>query len=209
MSDKNLTTIYIVRHGQTEWNVLRKMQGHSDIPLNAMGEEQARQLAEELKDTPLDVAFSSDLMRAKRTAEIVALEHKLAVQTTEILRERNSGEFEGKPYALLDTYNKLLEKLSDEERFRYKIPPDRESDEELIKRILPFLRETAITHPQKSILMATHGGVMKVLLIHLGVGTYKTLTSHAIDNAAYIVLETDGVDFFVKKLKGITIRQEK
>jgi broad specificity phosphatase PhoE len=208
MNDKQLTKIYIVRHGETEWNVLRKMQGHSDIPLNALGEEQAKNLAQELKDIKLDLAFSSDLMRAKRTAEIVALEHRLEVQTTELLRERNSGDFEGQSYEVLDTYNKLLDKLSDQERYSYKIPPERESDEELINRIIPFMRETAITHPDKTILMATHGGVIKTLLIHLGVGNYKTLRAHAIDNAAYVVLETDGVDFFVKKLKGITILPE-
>ncbi len=208
MSDKKLTTIYIVRHGQTEWNVLKKMQGSSDIPLNSVGEEQAKQLAQELKDTPLDLAFSSDLMRAKRTAEIIALEHKLEVQITKLLRERASGDFEGKPYAVLDAYNELLDKMSDEERYTYKIPPERESDEELINRVIPFLRETAITHPSKTILMATHGGVLKALAIHLGIGTYKTIGSHSIENTAYIVLESDGIVFFVKKIKGITILLE-
>lgn len=67
-------TLYIVRHGQTDWNVRKIIQGHSDIPLNTEGQEQARVLAESLKNVHFDKIISSDLVRAKRTAEIVALE---------------------------------------------------------------------------------------------------------------------------------------
>src|SRR5258706_14102789 len=103
--NNNLTTFYIVRHGETDWNAERRLQGHSDIPLNENGELQAKNLADELQDITFDLAFSSDLLRAKRTAEIIALEHKLEVQTTKLIREKNYGSLEGKPSQIFREYN--------------------------------------------------------------------------------------------------------
>src|SRR3990172_8408752 len=102
--NNNYTTIYIVRHGETEWNIKGVMQGHSDSPLTKTGEKQAHQIAEELKEIHFDEIFSSDALRAKRTAEIIALERKMAVQAKTALRERNYGEFEGLPY---EKYNRV------------------------------------------------------------------------------------------------------
>ena len=87
----NLTTIYIVRHGETNQNVKRIIEGHGDTPLNENGEMQAKLISEKLRHVQFDLAFSSDLLRAKRTAEIIALEHNLLVETTRLLRERYYG----------------------------------------------------------------------------------------------------------------------
>src|SRR3989338_5919677 len=93
---QNFCTIYLVRHGETEWNEKKIIQGHSDIPLNKKGELQAKELGQEFKGIHFDAVFSSNLIRAKRTAEIAVLEKKLAVVTTNALRERMFGRFEGK-----------------------------------------------------------------------------------------------------------------
>src|SRR3989344_5835107 len=98
MQRAKLTTFYIVRHGQTEWNTKGLLQGHGDSPLTYLGVKQAEQIRDELKSIHFDAIFSSDLLRAKRTAEIVALERKIAVKTTQALRERDFGHFEGKPF---------------------------------------------------------------------------------------------------------------
>src|SRR3989339_1397072 len=94
----NYCHLYLVRHGETEWNVQKIIQGHKDIPLNQKGEKQARRLAKKLVKIKFGVVFSSDLLRAKRTAEIVVLEKKIAVKTTKTLRERHFGRFEGKSW---------------------------------------------------------------------------------------------------------------
>src|SRR5689334_14138742 len=96
----NMTTFYLIRHGETDWNNQHLLQGQIDIPLNAKGEEQAQELAQVLKDINFDLAFSSDLIRAKRTTEIVALEKQLMIETTKTLRERAFGEFEGQSIEL-------------------------------------------------------------------------------------------------------------
>ena len=92
---KNYCTIYLVRHGETEWNEKKLIQGYSDIPLNKKGELQAKQLGQEFNNIYFDAVFSSDLLRAKNSAEIIILEKKLTVATTKVLRERFFGRFEG------------------------------------------------------------------------------------------------------------------
>src|SRR3990167_4625255 len=89
-------TIYVVRHGESEWNVKGLIQGQSDSPLTQSGERQAFLLAKELKNIKFGAVFSSDLVRAKRTADMIALERSLAIQTSKALIERNFGKLEGK-----------------------------------------------------------------------------------------------------------------
>lgn len=88
-------TFYIVRHGETEWNAQGLMQGHLDSPLTSTGEEQARELAQTLLAIHFDHVFSSDLLRARRTAELLVIDRKFALNTTQLLRERTFGKYEG------------------------------------------------------------------------------------------------------------------
>lgn len=209
MSDQELTTFYIVRHGETDWNKNKIMQGQKDIPLNETGEQQAKDLAQLFKDIDFDLAFSSDLIRAKRTAEIVALEHQLTVETTKLLRERSFGRYEGQPSAALIAQIKLLRALTDDERRKHKVDDESESDEEVIGRFITFLRETAITHPGKTVLVGAHGGFFHVMLVHLGILSYPESDAMRIKNSGYIKLLTDGVDFFVKEIVGKEARVQK
>ena len=199
-------TIYLIRHGETEWNEKKLIQGHSDIPLNKKGEIQAKNLSKKLSHVKFTAVFSSDLIRAKRTAEIIALEKKIAVKTTKALRERYFGRFEGTSWEENKQYQNYLNKflkLSYKERYYKKPYEDTESDEKLMVRFIPFLRQVAVAYPDKNILIVAHGGVMRVFLIHLGYGTYITLPSGSINNTAYVRLMSDGVDFFIKETFGI------
>lgn len=89
------TEVLIIRHGQTDWNIEKRLQGHSDIPLNEKGIEQALALSEILKEEKLEAIFSSDLQRALRTANEIAKWHNLPVQIDADFRERSYGIFEG------------------------------------------------------------------------------------------------------------------
>ena len=191
-------------------NVKRILQGHSDFPLTEEGIKQVSILAKKLANIRFDHAFSSDLLRAKRTAEIIVLEHKLIVNTKKLLRERTFGRLEGRPY---DDYERKklrdavlkYESLQDKEKFSFKFREDIESDEEIVMRFLVFLREVSIAYIGKNVLVVSHGGIMRALLIHLGFGTYKTLQPGAIKNLGYFKLESDGVVFFIKETEGISI----
>lgn len=207
--NKNLATIYIARHGETEWNAKGLVQGHGDSPLTEAGIKQAKDLAKKLQSINFDAVFSSDLLRAKRTAQIIAQEKKIAVKTAQALRERSFGRFEGKH---IDEFRKELqkdleeyEKLADDQKFKYKFPtePKIHSDEELMRRFIPFLREVSVAYAGKIILIVTHGGVMRSFLVHLGYGTPAQLTWGTVENSAYLKLLSDGVDFFLKKVVGV------
>ena len=204
---KQNCTFYIVRNGETEGNVKKVFQGQTDYPLTNKGKKQAKESAVKFSGIRFDTVFSSDLMRAKKTAEIIAVEHRLIVITKKLLRERTFGRLEGKPHA---DYSRELkeailkfETLSEKEKFSFKFREDIESDAEIFSRFITFLREVSLAYPGKTLLVVSHGGMMRTLLIRLGFGTYKTLYPGIVKNLAYIKLESDGVNFFIKETEGI------
>lgn len=198
-----MTTLYITRHGKTEWNEKHIIQGHSDSPLTQEGKEQVKMLAGKLKDIKFDYIISSDLGRAIQTAEIINKEHQLTIKTTELLRERTYGEIEGKSSTEFKEWDELIKDLSDDEHYTFKFKPGIESDEEIYTRFMTFIREMAIIEPGKTVLIVSHGGFMRAVLVKLGLGNYKQLTHGAVTNSAFVKIETNGVDFFVKEFEGI------
>jgi len=208
MNAPEFCTIYLVRHGKTDWNDKKLVQGHTDIPLNLEGQITAKELAKEFGGVKFDRVYSSDLSRARETAEIIALEHQLAVETTKALRERNFGNLEGKSHSVFPEMNQILDSLDDKTRYSYKfdINMEMESDEEIMSRFLVFLRASAIANLGKTILMATHGGVIRAFLIKLGFLSYaRSEEKVEIRNLAFVKLESDGVNFFVRETSGIEI----
>lgn len=193
-------TLYLVRHGQTDWNANGITQGQADIPLNSEGIKQAQALGETLRKIKFDAVFSSDLVRAKKTAEILALERKMAIETTRFLRERRYGKFDGKPWQLMQEFYDTWVSLSKEKRMNYRPYKDYETDEEVISRFITFLRETAVRYTGKTVLIVCHGSMLRTLLNHLSEETYLL---GAVSNSGYIKLKSDGVNFFIKELKGI------
>jgi broad specificity phosphatase PhoE len=205
--EKNYCTIYLVRHGETEWNKKGIVMGQSDSPLTETGIEQVKATARELKDVNFDAIFSSDLHRAERTAEIIKLERQIAVQTSKALRERAYGHYEGtssEEYGnkFQASFNKL-EKLTEQERNKFKFDHDIESDEEVIGRMITQLREIAVAYPGKNVLVVGHGSCIRTFLTHTGYVKFGELKTGAISNGSVVVVLCDGIDFFIKEAKGI------
>lgn len=202
-------TFYIVRHGQTEWNAIDRIQGQLDSLLTQKGLEQAKETSEKLNNIHFDAIFSSDLLRSKRTAEIINLERNLEIQTEKSLRERAFGEHDGitgKEFAektkhLLEEY----EKLSVEEKWKFKFTKGYESDEELVTRFMTFLREIAVTYQNKTVLVVTHGGNLRTFLTRLGYAKHGKLTPGTFKNAGYVKVESDGIDFIIKEVEGVDL----
>jgi len=94
-----MTELLLIRHGETAWNAIRRLQGHLDIPLNAEGQRQAAALGRALQHERLDAIISSDLQRARQTAQAIAAPRGMTVQPERGLRERCYGAFEGMLYA--------------------------------------------------------------------------------------------------------------
>ena len=124
-----------------------------------------------------------------------------------MLRERSFGQIDGQVYEkIASEIKELLKKfweMSYQERYKLRVFPDMETDEEMMTRFFTFLRETAIAYPDKNILIVSHGNIMRTALIHLGFGTTQELPNGSIENTGYFVLQTDGIDFFIKETKGI------
>jgi len=211
MSDagKNYCTLYLVRHGETEWNKNHTVMGQMDSPLTSEGIKQVEATAEELKHIHFDAIFSSDSPRTQRTAEIIKLDRQLAIRTSKLLRERNFGHYEGKPSADYHEAVKHLlaekEQLTEQERWKFRFGDDMESDEELADRFIVQLREIAAAYPGKTVLVVTHGGCIRMFLIKSGYVKYGQLPGGAFRNAGYVKTLSDGVDFMIKKVDGINV----
>lgn len=129
-------TIYLVRHGETEWNVKKLIQGQKDIPLNEKGKKQAGKL----KKIKFDAIYSSDLKRAAETAKIIAGKRRLKIIKSTALRERYFGKFQGELFG--DSQNKsILELINRLKTTSIEDQNEIESDELIISRLMPFLRK--------------------------------------------------------------------
>lgn len=151
-----MTEMWLVRHGQTDWNLNGIYQGQSDIPLNETGIQQARDLAVELRQTRFERIYSSDLDRARQTAEIIAAELGVPVVVDARLREINQGVWEGKTIEYVrQTYQPDFSRNP-----KYITTPRAEGAESLVE-VLARMVEAAnayhAAHPGGRILLATHG----------------------------------------------------
>lgn len=159
--------IYIMRHGETDWNIQKRLQGRTDIPLNENGRDLARITAEALKDVPFDLAVSSPLARALETAEIVIGDRNVPVLTDERLIEISFGDFEGmisgkENYEIPDTEFSNFFLAPD----KYLPPPHGEDIRSLGRRTNAFMDDflNREEYQEKTILITTHGGAMRGLL---------------------------------------------
>jgi broad specificity phosphatase PhoE len=153
------TTILLVRHGETDWNRDRRVQGHTDVPLNDVGRDQAETLAAELASQPFSAVYSSDLARALDTARILASVRSLPVTTEPALREKSFGTWEGL------TEVEVLARFPDAHAGAW---GDGESTEEMAARVLAGLRAIVAAHPGETVLVVTHGGPMRAVLRECG-----------------------------------------
>lgn len=206
LDPKNSATIYIIRHGRTEANDKGIIQGHHDSPLTEEGVKQASRRMQDLTDVKFDSAFSSDTLRAFRTAEIVLAGRGLQIEAMEDLRERYWGKYESAPAGDYREENKhRIEeyyKLPADEQWDYKIFDDMETTRSLFTRFSCVLKKIGENAKGKTVAVFTHSGTMRTLLLHLG----NELFSGDIENLAYIKILCDGKNFEVLKTEGITPR---
>ncbi len=207
---KEFCTIYIVRHGETDHNLNGIIQGQTDVALNPKGTEQASLAGQKLRNVKFDAVYASDLTRAKRTAEIIIAEKQVAVNTTQLLRERHYGQYEDRAHKAFQAENEALllklEAITEEQRRNFKFDVKYESDNEVASRVITFLRELAVTYAGKTILVVSHGGVMRILLAHLGFKSREEMKHIFIENTGYLKLESDGVEFNLLETSGLTIK---
>ncbi|MCK4648881.1 histidine phosphatase family protein [bacterium] len=178
-----MTKIILVRHGQTAWTPVNRIQGWLDIKLNEQGLRQAKRIAKELKRKKLKAIYSSELSRAYETARIIARTHKLKVKKNINLNELNQGKWQG----LLvkeakDAYKKLYRRW-EEEPLSVR-PPGGESILDLYERALHVLREITKKYPKGRVIIVGHKVINAVIKCYsLGINlsnVWKMLPKEAI-----------------------------
>lgn len=152
-----------VRHGQTAWNAARRFQGQTDVPLDTEGRLQAAALAAHLRGVPIDRALSSDLSRARETAETILAGRGIDLGVEPRLREMRFGEWEGLDWSQITERHPDLPKDSWSDPRRY-IPAGGESFEEVNARVGALVEELrASAGSEERILLVTHAGVLHSL----------------------------------------------
>ena len=159
--------IYLVRHGETDWNKARRVQGHSDIPLNEYGRYLAEETAKGLKDVPFDVAYTSPLLRARETAELILAGRDIPIIDEEGIKELGFGEYEGMCISGIhkapetEEFNRFFTDTAE-----YVPAEGAETVQELLERTGAFM-ERLYREPElqdKTILLSSHGAAMTALL---------------------------------------------
>lgn len=161
------TRVYLIRHGETEWNRRGILQGTTDTPLNEEGRRQARLLGERLAGIALDAAYTSPLRRARETAETVLQRHPaMELRALSALREISYGLWQGRGIAPAGRCSPGLEWRWRDEPWRVRFPGG-EMLQEVLARVSEAWDRLVATHPGEAVLLSGHGHVNRVLLIHV------------------------------------------
>lgn len=161
-----MTELIVIRHGETDWNRQHRFQGQIDVPLNAVGLEQADRVAHALADEPLDLIVTSDLQRARTTAEALARSQRRAPQllplTEALWREQGFGVLEGLDVPTIraehpDLWQQWLRHEADY------APPGGESNRMFHARVMRALQALLAAHEGRRVAVFSHGGVLDML----------------------------------------------
>jgi len=209
MKNNKYCTIYLIRHGETDWNRVERLQGNLPIPLNSAGKKQARSIAQLLRGVKLSAIYSSEARRAVETAEIIAAKHKLIVNLSKYIKERSYGELVGKTeneYSgkIKNLLKKYFELTGTKKWWSYRPLEGHESLLNVEKRMLLFLREVAVANIGKNVAVITHGANIKILLAVLGWVPREDFYKIKVGNTGYIVVKSDGTDIRITKIIGIS-----
>ena len=186
------TTFYFVRHGESEGNAARIFTGQTDSPLTALGREQAATVADELANVRFDRIVSSDLARARDTAEVIAKPRGIPVEIVRELREIDVGDRTGTPF----DETRGLPNWSDDGFVSW---PGGETLDQVLARTRGAIERLTRESPGKTILVVGHGGVNRILLSHF-LGILPKLDRSPGGNTNISVVHTDGKTHTVERL---------
>ncbi|GKU94697.1 hypothetical protein SLEP1_g8149 [Rubroshorea leprosula] len=190
--------IIVVRHGETKWNADGRIQGHLDVELNDVGRQQATLVANRLAQLPkISAIYSSDLMRASETAEIIAARcGRLEVIKDPDLRERHLGDLQGLLARETAKVNLNAHKANRSRRTDVDIPGGGESLDKLYHRCTSALQRIGRKHAGERVVVVTHGGVIKAL--HKKACPKMKLAGKILNTSINIFLLSDGDGWIIK-----------
>ena len=155
--------IYIIRHGQTDWNIEHRTQGQTDIVLNTEGIKQAELITQKIANLKIDSIISSDLKRAYMTAQIINEKFNKTIEADKRLREFNFGTLEG---ITRDQITKEIWRKFDENPKQF----NAEAKKEIFNRIKSFIDDIKSENLNKNVLVVTHGGPIRMINYYIDNG---------------------------------------
>lgn len=167
-------TVYVARHGQTEWNAENRVCGITDIALSEKGIAQADALAEQVKEKNIEIIISSPMKRAVATSRIVSEKCHIPMMTDDRLVEQNYGVYEG-----VDRSDELF--LANKRNFAYRYP-NGESMMQVAVRVYTFLDEIKEQHDSKNVLIVSHGGVCRIIKTYFDDMTNEEFFEYTLQN---------------------------
>jgi broad specificity phosphatase PhoE len=186
------TRLILVRHGETDWNIAHRYQGHSDTELNETGRTQAQLLAQKLKDEPINAIYCSDLSRAYQTAIVIADERNIPVYPTSQLRECSFGIWEGKTFKeVLAQFPEEIERIQQDPLTA--VRTGGESREQMFTRVSQEIQWIVKQNPNRTVLVVAHEGSIAAAMGYITGEGMAARSKYRLDNASYhIVEERDG-----------------
>jgi broad specificity phosphatase PhoE len=159
--------LLLIRHGETDWNSAGRIQGHTDIPLNARGIEQAEKLAARLANEKVNAVYTSPLVRARVTADLIAQKLGIAAIPDDRLKEKYLGDFEGITGAEFEQQHGEIYRAWRESAVHYPLPGE-ETLAALQERVRAFLDYVRGEHPHGTqIVIVSHGGTLSMFIATL------------------------------------------
>ncbi len=155
--------LFLTRHGQTDWNIARRYQGHSDTALNQVGILQTEQLAERLSSETIHAIYSSDLTRAMTTAKSVAAFHGIEPHADMRWRELSFGDWEGMTYEEMSAHSPELFAAWMKDSLNISTP-NGETHRQLAERVTAALHEIKNNHADQTVLIVSHSGALQTLI---------------------------------------------
>jgi broad specificity phosphatase PhoE len=160
-----VTRLILVRHGETDWNLEGRWQGQADVPLNATGRRQSREVAEALAGEPVAAIYSSDLQRACVMAEELGRVKDLPVQTDSRLREIHQGEWQGLLVSEIEA--RYAGQFAQRQRDPLNAaPPGGETVAQVRARVLAAIEDILHRHPEETVGVVSHGFALALVLAH-------------------------------------------
>jgi 2,3-bisphosphoglycerate-dependent phosphoglycerate mutase len=197
--------LWLVRHGETDWNVQRIVQGQTPTELNDVGRKQARQLANFFADREFSAAYSSDLPRAYQTAEIILAGRGLDLQQDVRLRERSLGKYQGMKSADVHAVRTALGLDQTGDLADWKGMPGVETNQQVWERARDAMRNISDKHHGKDVLVVAHGGLMAQVITEV-LGISRTAPRRfPLSNGMIVVLQWRVDAFYMLGLLDVSL----
>ena len=181
--------VYLVRHGETDWNKSGRMQGRMEVDLNLFGFKQSHLCAKRLKPIPFEMAFTSPQSRALQTAELILKHHNVHLETNPALQEIHLGKWEGMTWSEVKRQHRGLIDDMTKDRQTAKLHGG-EAYEDVLKRAMSFI-ETISKLPFEHVLVVSHGGLIKMVLSYVLDLPIEKRGNFHLSNTGISVIEKD------------------